>query len=128
MRVSMYGIVLLVSVAVVGCQQGDNGSLSPPRSETLPSAAADAKNPSAMPVATSANPQNMAALPLEVRSAFQRDYPGVNLTSATVQTGTGATPLYRVGFLRDGQVTMITYDATGTVVVPPAVPIEAPNP
>jgi hypothetical protein len=98
---------------VVGCQ-GD------------PNATAD--------VSTGAPPvhqdmYNLAQLdpfPIEVRTAFRRDFPSSGVSSASIQSAETGPALYRIVYIQNGQPHEVTYDRLGNIVSAPPQP-QNPN-
>lgn len=118
MRLIAAGLMVMGFVGVVGCQ----GEASTETTDAMDRRV----EPAPRPHQDMYNQSQLDTFPLEVRTAFRRDFPNSGVSSASVQSTETGPGLYRIVFIQNGQAREVTYDRLGTVVSAPPQP-QNPN-
>src|SRR4051794_28267385 len=104
--------ILLSGLVLLGCESNhdrDAGAIgAPPPGAGQPQLAGQ----------RAFNQTQLDTLPAEVRLAFLRDYPDAVVNSVQMRNVPNGAAVYRIGFVRDGQPYVVTYDRSGTLVEP----------
>jgi hypothetical protein len=115
MRLFAAGLLLMGVVAIAGCQGEASVDARDPRVEPPPRVHQDMYNQA-----------QLDTFPLEVRTAFRRDFPNSGVSSANVQSSETGPALYKIVYIQNGQPHEVLYDRLGAVVSAPPQP-QNPN-
>jgi hypothetical protein len=113
MRVTIAGLIVGL-MGIAGCQ-GDPNETADLRTDPPPRVHQDMYNLS-----------QLDTFPLEVRTAFRRDFPNTGVSSATVQSSETGPLLYKIVYIQNGQAHEVMYDRLGAIVSAPPQP-QNPN-